>query len=49
MDSCSVGESKSTAYVEGLVEGVDVTVLIDSIPALRKSMLTVQLCHYWTH
>ena len=30
MDSCSVGESKPTAYVKGLVEGVDVTVLIDS-------------------
>lgn len=30
MDSCSVGESKSSAYVKGLVEGVDVTVLIDS-------------------
>jgi len=30
LDSCSVGESKPTAYVRGLVEGVDVTVLIDS-------------------
>ena len=30
VDSCSVGESESTAYVKGLVEGVDVTVLIDS-------------------
>ena len=28
--SCSVGESESTAYVKGLVEGVDATVLIDS-------------------
>ena len=30
VDSCSVGESESMAYVKGLVEGVDVTVLIDS-------------------
>lgn len=30
MDSGSVGEYKPTAYVKGLVEGVDVTVLIDS-------------------
>jgi len=30
LDSCSVGESKPTAYVRVLVEGVGVTVLIDS-------------------
>ena len=51
VDSCSVGES--TAYVKGLVEGVDVAVLIDSgsnvseefrmsIPALRKRVLNTQ-------
>ena len=53
VDSCSVGESESTAYVKGLVEGVDVAVLIDSgsnvseefrmsIPALRKRVLNTQ-------
>ena len=29
VDSCSVGKSESTAYIKGLVEGIDVTVLID--------------------
>ncbi len=29
MDSCSVGESRLTAYNKGLVEGVEVTELID--------------------
>lgn len=30
LDSCMVGESESTAYIKGRVEGIDVTVLIDS-------------------
>lgn len=43
-----MGESKSTAYVKGLVEGVDATMLIDSglglsIPK-RVNEYTVHFC-----